>query len=152
MYSITVYVITYVAVTKKYIQQISTIKYQTTGLSDEEINFLFSSIENMMQHEKVYLNPDITLAVLSKKLKVTPQKISLAINSRSSSNFNEYINKFRINHAIDILKNPASQEMTIASIAFDSGFNSISSFNTTVKKVTGKTPSAFREIQSYPKN
>lgn len=146
MYSITVYVITYVAVTRKYIQHISTIKYQTTGLPDEEINSLFSSIENMMQHEKPFLNPDITLAVLSKQLKVTPQKISLAINSRSENNFNEYINKFRINHAIDILKNAQSQEMTIASIAFDSGFNSISSFNTTFKKVTGKTPSVFREI------
>jgi AraC-like DNA-binding protein len=148
LYSITVYVITYVAVTRKYIQQISAIKYQTTGLPDEEIDSLFTSIEKIMQHEKLYLNPDITLAVLSKQLKVTPQKISLVVNSRSGNNFNEYVNKFRINHAIDILKNPGSEEMTIASIAYDSGFNSISSFNTTFKKVTGKTPSAFREIQS----
>jgi AraC-like DNA-binding protein len=147
MYSISVYVITYVAVTRKYIQQISAIKYQTMGLPDEDINSLFSSIENMMQHEKLYLNPDITLAVLSKHLMVSPQKISLAVNSRSANNFNEYINKFRVNHAIEILKNPQSHEMTIASIAFDSGFNSISSFNTVFKKVAGKTPSAYREIQ-----
>lgn len=146
LYSITVYVITYLAVTRKYIQQTSVVKYQTTGFPDGEINSLFSSIEDIMHHEKLYLNPDITLAVLSKQLKVTPQKISLAINSRSANNFNEYINKFRVNHAIHIFKTPGSQGNTIASIAFDSGFNSISSFNTTFKKVTGKTPSVFREI------
>jgi AraC-like DNA-binding protein len=147
-YSLIVYSITYLAISKKYLQVISGLKYKTTGTDDKEDEHLFSLIENVIKEEKLFLKPDISLGMLSKILKVSPQKISLIINSKLGYNFNEYINRQRINQSLEIIKNPKSNSLTIASISIDSGFNSLSSFNTSFKKFVGKTPSAYRNIHN----
>ena len=147
-YSLIVYSITYLAISKKYLQVISGLKYKTTGTDDKEDEHLFSLIENVIKEEKFFLKPDISLGMLSKILKVSPQKISLIINSKLGYNFNEYINRQRINQSLEIIKNPKSNSLTIASISIDSGFNSLSSFNTSFKKFVGKTPSAYRNIHN----
>ena len=106
---------------------------------------LFKNLELIMQDQKLFLDPDVSLGMLSKQLRVSPQKISFAINSKSAYNFNEYINRYRVNHAVTLMQMPGSDSVTIASIATDSGFNSLSSFNNAFKKAFGKTPSAFRK-------
>lgn len=148
LYSLIVYLITYLAISKKYLQVISGLKYKNTGTDDKEVEHLFSLIENVIKEEKLFLNPDISLGMLSKILWVSPQKISLTINSKLGYNFNEYINRQRINQSLEIIKNPKSNSLTIASISIDSGFNSLSSFNTSFKKFVGKTPSAYRNIHN----
>lgn len=148
LYSLIVYSITYLAITKKYLHSISSLKYKTSGTDDEEIEHLFVLIENVINQEKLFLNPNISLGMLSKTLKVSPQKISLTINSKLGYNFNEYINRHRINQTLEIIKNPSSNSLTLASISIDSGFNSLSSFNSSFKKFVGKTPSAYRNIQN----
>ena len=148
LYSLIVYLITYLAVSKEYLQVISGLIYKTTGTDDKEVDYLFSQIENVVKEEKLFLNPDISLGMLSKILRVSPQKISLTINSKLGYNFNEYINRQRINQSLEIIKNPKSNSLTIASISIDSGFNSLSSFNTSFKKFVGKTPSAYRNIHN----
>ncbi len=147
-YSLIVYIVTYLAISKKYLEIISGSKYKNAGTDDEEINQLFNQIENVIKEENLFLNPDISLGMLSKILKVSPQKISLTINSNLGYNFNEYINRQRINHSLEIIKDPKSNSLTIASISVDSGFNSLSSFNTSFKKFVGKTPSAYRNIHN----
>ncbi len=148
LYSLIVYLITYLAVSKEYLQVISGLIYKTTGTDDKEVDYLFSRIENVVKEEKLFLNPDISLGMLSKILRVSPQRISLTINSKLGYNFNEYINRQRINQSLEIIKNPRSNSLTIASISIDSGFNSLSSFNTSFKKFVGKTPSAYRNIHN----
>ena len=59
--------------------------------------------------------------------------------------FNEYINSYRINEIKNIIKLPEYQEVKISSLAFDYGFNSISSFNTAFKKFTDLTPSQYKK-------
>ena len=147
-YSLIVYLITYLAISKKYLEVISGLKYKNTGTDDKEVEQLFSLIENVVKGEKLFLNPDVSLGMLSKILKVSPQKISLIINSKLGYNFNEYINRHRITQSLEIIKNPRSNSLTIASISIDSGFNSLSSFNTSFKKFVGKTPSAYRNIHN----
>ena len=144
VYSVTVYYITYLAFRHKYLTVINTVKYQTAGINEAEINALYASLENLMQQEKIFLDPNLTLATLGKRLKVNSQKLSMAVNSRSGANFNEYTNKYRIAHAKKILKDQTHSNLNIAAIAYDCGFNSLSTFNSAFKKVTGKTPSWFR--------
>jgi AraC-like DNA-binding protein len=69
----------------------------------------------------------------------------MAINSCSGYNFKEYINKYRILHAKEMLSDPKFSALSIAAIAYDCGFNSLSSFNSAFKKITGKTPSSFKK-------
>lgn len=146
LYSIVVYTITYLVISKKFFQNINPVKYQTTNFTEAEINPLFKNIEKIVLEEHLYLNPEISLSLLSKQLKVTPQKISLAINSKSGYNFNDYINNYRIRYATQLMKKDEAKTLTIASIATDAGFNSLSTFNTAFKKFTGKTPSAYKNV------
>lgn len=148
LYSLIVYTITYLVISNKYLQVLSGIKYKTSGIDDEEVNHLFIQIETVIKEEKLFLNPDVSLGMLSKISKVSPQKISLAINSKLGNNFNEYINRQRINYSLSMIKDPKSNSLTIAAIAVDSGFNSLSSFNTSFKKYTGKTPSSYRNLHN----
>ncbi|MEO1097269.1 MAG: helix-turn-helix domain-containing protein, partial [Bacteroidota bacterium] len=60
-------------------------------------------------------------------------------------NFNSYINTYRIQEASRLLQDETNGHLTIAAIAFEIGFNSISSFNTAFKKQIGQTPQAYRK-------
>jgi AraC-like DNA-binding protein len=113
-------------------------------LNEKETATLYDAVENLMQQEHLFLDPNLTLASLSKRLKVSSQKLSMVVNSLSGTNFNEYINRYRVTHAQQILKDPSRSNLNIAAIAYDCGFNSLSTFNTAFKKNTGKTPSGFR--------
>lgn len=144
VYSITVYFITYLAFKKKYLTLVNTVKYKTTAVSEDESIALFNALEDLMQQDKVFLDPNLTLATLAKRLKVSVQKLSMTVNLRANSNFNEYVNGYRIGHAKTVLKDGNPSNLTIAAVAYECGFNSLSSFNTAFKKNTGKTPSAFR--------
>ncbi len=148
LYSLIVYIVTYLAISNDYLQVLSGLKYKSAIVDDEDVESLFGQIEKVINEEKLFLDPDISLGMLSKVLRASPQKISLAINSKQGYNFNEYINRHRINHALEIIKDPKSNSLTIASISVDSGFNSLSSFNTSFKKFVGKTPSAYRNIHN----
>ena len=145
VYSITVYTITFLAYKHNYLTVVNAVKYQTAGLKEEEASALFLAVERIVQVEKLFLDTELSLPSLSKRLNVSSQKLSMAINSRSGYNFKEYINKYRILYAKEILADPKFASLSIAAIAYDCGFNSLSSFNSAFKKITGKTPSAFKK-------
>nr|WP_299382260.1 helix-turn-helix domain-containing protein [Allomuricauda sp.] len=108
---------------------------------------LFHQLSSLVKENKLYLEPDVSLASLSKKLQLTTQKTSEVINQYAKQNFNDFINHFRIEEAKKLLQDPGNQ-FTISAIAFDCGFNSLSSFNTAFKKFEGVTPSAYKKNQS----
>jgi AraC-like DNA-binding protein len=145
VYSLIVYTITYLAVVKKYLQTINTVKYQTASFTETEIKSLFEEMEHLLKEQKIFLESDISLTTLSKRLKTSTQKTSFTINTKAGCNFNEYINRYRVAYSIYLLNKEEGRNLTIASIGTEAGFNSLSSFNQAFKKVTGKTPSQFRE-------
>ena len=53
--------------------------------------------------------------------------------------------QYRINHVKKLFEDKEYFNSTIINIAYDSGFNSKSAFNTAFKKQTGMTPSAYRK-------
>jgi AraC-like DNA-binding protein len=102
-----------------------------------------NKIETLMQNEKLYLDSELTLSELSEKLNSHNSLISNVINMGFQKNFNDFINEFRVNLFKEKIKDPKLQHLTLLAIAFDCGFNSKSTFNRAVKKVTGEMPSAF---------
>ena len=97
-----------------------------------------------MEENRSYLNRNLTLSELSKELSISPHLLSQLINEHFSNNFNDFINNYRIDEAKRLLGNPEFNNLTIASIAYDSGFNTLSAFNAAFKKFTGKTPSQYK--------
>lgn len=145
LYSCIAYRVSLVAIKKGYINGLDSTKYKTTPLSESEINQIYEDVKKLLVEEQLYKNADLTLSTFSKALKVSPQKISMAINSKSGSNFNGFVNQYRIQHAQALLEHSESSELTIAAIAYEVGFNSLTSFNAAFKKQLQKTPSAYRK-------
>lgn len=117
-------------------------KYERNYLSNIDKEMLHKDLLHIMDTDKLYLDPDINLDILSRKLNVTPHQLSQFLNEYCHTRFNHFINKYRIEEAKRILsQNP---EANIISVAYHVGFNSKSTFNKIFKQYTGKTPSDYK--------
>ena len=145
LYTIVVYIITLVIIKKGYLRNANTAKYKTTAASKEQVDALYEGVLKLVVDEGQYKDGDLTLKSLSEQLHTTTQTLSMVINKRGKMNFNNFINHYRIEESVRMFGDNQYDHHTIAAIAFESGFNSISSFNTAFKKHTGKTPNDFRE-------
>lgn len=97
-------------------------------------------LEKLMQEEKLYLQPDLSLRSLADKMEMNPNKLSWLINEALGKNFNEYINSFRLETFKKKALDPSNSHITLLGLAYESGFNSKSAFNDFFKKSTGMTP------------
>jgi AraC-like DNA-binding protein len=97
-----------------------------------------------MKQHKPYLNPELSLQMLANQLDIPPHYLSQVINEQLGQNFFDFINSHRIEEVKARLLDPQYTHLTILAIAFDSGFNSKSAFNSAFKNQTGLTPSQFR--------
>jgi AraC-like DNA-binding protein len=97
-------------------------------------------ITRLMDSEKWYEDPELTLTQLSKKLNTNPSVLSKVINTGFAQNFNDFINGYRITAICKKLEAGEQKHQTLLGIAFDCGFNSKATFNRSFKKITGKSP------------
>lgn len=96
-------------------------------------------LEALMARERPYLDPDLTLTRLARRLGVPAKKLSIAINHTTGENVSRYINTARIQAAQQALR--AGENVTSAMLS--SGFNTKSNFNREFLRVTGESPSAW---------
>lgn len=113
-------------------------------ISDEELLRIKTELENMMNTRRPYLDSELNLIKLAEILSVSTHQMSYVINTGFQKNFFQYVNEFRVEYAKQLLKD-SNSKLSILGIAYESGFNSKTSFNTTFKKVTGQTPSEFKK-------
>jgi len=123
------------------IRTISKAKYTNSTLSKELSKTYFAQLEILMNGEKPYRQPDLSLARLSGIAGIPPPILSQVINENANKNFNDFVNYYRVEEAKKLL----SQEKgtLIKNIMYECGFQSTSTFNSSFKKYTGKSPSAF---------
>lgn len=148
LYTVIAYAISIIIIRKGYINITDGAKYKTTAISQNQIDDIFRKVDQVVAKDQEYKNPNLSLRTLSEKLKLSTQVLSMVINKESKSNFNSYINHYRIEESMVMFLTKKYDHYTIASIAFEVGFNSLTSFNTAFKKQIGKTPLAFRNEQS----
>jgi len=115
--------------------------------SEKSIQQIAVLKEYMIKNEP-YMNPGLTIKDLAKQIGMDVRETSLLINHTLNQNFYDFINRYRIDKAMDILKNPGYKKLTILEILYQVGFNSKSSFNTSFKKQTGLTPTDYRKKHS----
>lgn len=102
-------------------------------------------ITQYVEEEKIYLNVDCKLSDLSLALDEKERQISNCIKEYQNCSFAQYINRYRIDFAQQLLlSNP---DKKIAEIWTYSGFATEQSFFRAFKSVTGMTPSEWRERQ-----
>jgi AraC-like DNA-binding protein len=110
-----------------------------------EVELRIQNLKNYMRDKAPYLEPDLTLQQLAGKLNIPARELSVLINRHMKQHFFDFVNEYRIQKAMAVLKDTKKKELTIAEIYYQVGFNSKSSFNTCFKKYTKKTPTQFRE-------
>jgi AraC-like DNA-binding protein len=98
-----------------------------------------------MEREKPYLDPELSLPKLAEHMNVSVHFLSQAINTSLNENFFQFINRYRIEESKKLLACDSKAHYTIVQIAYDAGFNSKTTFNTTFKKLTGISPSEFQK-------
>ena len=118
----------------------------STSVADEEtIHKLKEKLLSHIEKNKPYLNPELTLTDLAKQLEISRNQLSQVINIGVGDNFYNFINKFRVEEVKKLIKEDQGKQYKIMSLANNAGFNSKSSFNNIFKKVTGLTPSEYRD-------
>ncbi|MFC5196078.1 helix-turn-helix domain-containing protein [Bizionia hallyeonensis] len=109
----------------------------------------FIELERLIKKEQLFLSPNINLHDIATKLALSEGYISQLINKNTDYNFNDYLNKLRVEEIKVLLTNPEYNHYTNVSIGLECGFNSKSSFYSAFKKFTGKTPASFKkEVQN----
>jgi AraC-like DNA-binding protein len=119
-------------------------KYAKSSLSEENKTEILKKLKEGMENEKYYRNNLVSEIQIAKKLLIPAHHISQVINEKLNQSFFEFIAKYRIRDAQQMLSNPEYNHLTVEEIAEAVGYLSKSAFNKTFKKITGKTPSEYR--------
>ncbi|MEO9894271.1 helix-turn-helix domain-containing protein [Aurantibacter sp.] len=115
-------------------------KNKSNLLSNEDANHFLIFLKDYISANKSFLNPTISLRELAAELELHPNKLSWLLNDKIGQNFNDFVNTYRLEYFKEISVNPDNKNITLLGLAYDSGFNSKTVFNTFFKKETGMTP------------
>lgn len=98
---------------------------------------ILARLDDLVTSAKPFLDPDLTLARLARRLTLPAKQLSAAINRGKGENVSRYINRLRIEEACRILE--GGKGVTVAML--DSGFNTKSNFNREFLRVMHMSPS-----------
>lgn len=119
---------------------------ENAQLSQQEAQAIVDKVDNIINQQQLFLDLDLTLTRLSRKLSIPSRKISMAINQIYAKNVSKVINEYRIHYAKNLL---ITSEASITEVSLDSGFQTKSNFNREFSRITGKTPSAYRNENTH---
>lgn len=114
-------------------------------LSPDEREQSLARLQASMVQEERFRDGELSLEQLAAHLALTPAELSQLINQSCGLNFQEYLNRHRVEALQRSMRDPAKQSQSILELALAAGFNSKSSLNRVFKKHTGLTPSQYRE-------
>jgi len=112
------------------------------NVTDNDV-LMLEGFRQQIMSEKWYLDPDLKLQKLARKLSISPNKLSELINQIEGINFNQFVNKIRIQHAKSLMTD--DPKLSNDDIAYNSGFNSRTLFYGKFKQFTGTTPAEFKK-------
>ena len=120
-------------------------KYEGYQLDDEIAAAYAKEAKDLMEKEKLYKNPDLTLPELAKKLKLSANTLSQVLNGYCGQTFYNFVNTYRLEEVISMMRDHRNDDKSILKLSIEAGFNSKSTFNNIFKKQTGMTPAEFRK-------
>ncbi|MBQ9178826.1 MAG: AraC family transcriptional regulator [Prevotella sp.] len=113
-------------------------------VNQELIESLQRKIQQKIVLEKKYRDKSYTAKMLAEELETNTRYIAATLSMRYNTNFNNYINKYRINDAISMLTNKRYAEMNMEKIGLIVGFSNRQSFYTAFKEITGVSPKVYK--------
>jgi AraC-like DNA-binding protein len=100
-------------------------------------------LDSLMEEEQLYRKNDLSLAELAARLDVSIHQASELLNVYLNSNFYDYLNRYRVVYACQLLRDPSCQ-WRVLDIAFESGFSNKNSFYRCFRDTYYMTPVEYR--------
>jgi|GEM_PF-2366979 len=116
-------------------------RYRYSSLELETFKVIEERIKVYLLEERVFLQPNITLDSFAEQIKVPKSHISQVLNTYMGKNFYRLIAEYRIEYALEALQK--NNHLKIETLAYDCGFNSLSTFNRYFKEIMGMQPSIY---------
>lgn len=112
-------------------------------LTEEEAGRMKAGLERLFREQKPYLQPGYSLRAMARALSRPLYQVSAFINHEYGMNFNNLINRQRIEHALQLMDTGEADQLNFSGLASECGFNNRNSFTSAFKKFAGKTPSGY---------
>ncbi|TGK01722.1 AraC family transcriptional regulator [Leptospira semungkisensis] len=120
-------------------------KYEKSGLREDKIPEYLRKIRDYMKDHKPYKESEFSIDTLSEGTGIPRFYITQILNENLKTNFYNFVNEYRVKDVMTALQSSSEEKPNILRLALEYGFNSKSTFNTSFKKIVGKTPSQFLE-------
>ena len=120
-------------------------KNYLSNTSDEELQQLEKRLKEILANDKPYLDEDLTLTKLADLIPISNKKLSTFLNQYLNITFYDMINAYRVASVEEKLHSEQYNGITLLGIAYESGFNSKTTFNRIFKKETGLSPSEYKK-------
>jgi AraC-like DNA-binding protein len=117
---------------------------KTDSTLSEKTEEHHQKLMDTMKNLKPYLNPDLNLEMLAANVDVSAGYLSQIINKKEKVNFYDFVNRYRVEEAKNIIRNPKFRHYSLLAIGQEAGFNSKTTFNAAFKRYAGATPSQFK--------
>jgi AraC-like DNA-binding protein len=105
-----------------------------------EASGLLNKLIQAMEADKLYLDPGLNVSKMASHTGMAPKTISAILNQIHSTNFNDFVNDYRLREVTNRILDPQHQHLTISGIALDCGFNSQATFQRVFKNKIGMSP------------
>lgn len=123
-------------------------KEKTALLDEKTASNYVAKLLTYMEEEEAYLSPDLSLRYLAERIEIHPNQLSWLLNDKLGKNFNQFVNHYRVQHFKGLAIDESNSHISLIGLAYESGFNSKTVFNTYFKKEVGKTPKEWLKEQS----
>ena len=114
-------------------------------LSSEKRKILKDKLLTMLDKDRIYQNPNLTIETLCAILNTNHTYLWQVINKDMNTTFYRLINDRRIDFSVEMMRDPRSQSMPLKSIADICGFKSVNAFIVQFKRKFDKTPNEWRK-------
>ncbi len=115
---------------------------ETQAPQERQDEWLVPLLTKAMEEDMLFLEPELTLEQLASHVAVSPRRVSQAINRYFEQNFFDFVNRYRVEKAAQMLRaNP--QGLAMLDLMAEAGFNSKSTFYRAFKKQLGASPSDY---------
>ena len=98
-------------------------------------------VDQIFKYITKHFHEHISLEAISEEVNMTPPSFCRYLKKITGKTFTNLVNEYRIVHASKLL---VEKPTSITDICYESGFNNFSHFNKLFKKITGKSPSNYR--------
>jgi putative ABC transport system permease protein len=111
---------------------------------DDDLREKSRSLKGTVKEQRLYEDPNLTLPSLAAELAIPVHELSRIINLGLKKNFNDFINELRVQEVSRKMQQPAYDQLTLLGIAYESGFNSKTTFNRVFREFTGKSAAEYK--------